>query len=423
MPIGVSSDSDWAVSLLTNTALADMTATLEPAGVVSPVSDRVLTIGIVAGEASGDILGAGLVRSLRKRYPNARFIGIGGEEMEAAGFHSLVPMDRLSVMGLVEVLGRIRELVAIRKRVRSFFLTTRPDVFIGIDSPDFTIGLELQLREAGIKTAHYVSPSVWAWRRKRIFKIARAVDKMLTLFPFEARFYQEHDVPVAFVGHPLADAVPMQPDTGAARDALGLDRNRTVLAVLPGSRAGEVSRLGMLFLSAARWLQERQPDLQLVIPCVNRARQKQLNEMLEELEVKLPVTLVLGRSREVMAAADVVLLASGTATLEAMLLKKPMVVGYRLSGLTYYIATKLVKVPYVSLPNLLAQRELVPELLQDNATPEALGQAVLDWLQPDGGVDSLHQAFCEIHDQLRQNANERAAEALVPLIEVANHGA
>ncbi|WP_148864911.1 lipid-A-disaccharide synthase [Marinobacter fonticola] len=381
------------------------------------VSERPVTVGIVAGEASGDILGAGLIRALRQRYPNARFAGIGGEEMQAAGFHSLVPMERLSIMGLVEVLKHLGELVSIRRRVRDYFLTTPPDIVIGIDSPDFTIGLELQLRKAGICTAHYVSPSVWAWRRKRIFKIARAVDLMLTLFPFEAKFYEEHNVPVTFVGHPLADAVPLSPDTAAARKALDLPESGAVLAILPGSRAGEVERLGALFLSAAHWLQSRRPDLQLVIPCINRARQQQVQAIIDAQAVKLPVRLVLGRSREVMAAADVILLASGTATLEAMLLKKPMVVGYRLNTVTYFLASHLVKVPFFALPNLLAQRELVPEKLQDEATPESLGQAVLDHLESDGQASALKQAFTELHEQLRRNANERAADALVALIE------
>ncbi|WP_111496562.1 MULTISPECIES: lipid-A-disaccharide synthase [Marinobacter] len=386
------------------------------------ISDRHLTIGIVAGEASGDLLGAGLIRSLRKRYPNARFAGIGGEQMEAAGFHSLVPMDRLSVMGLFEVLERIGELVSIRRRVRDYFLATPPAIVIGIDSPDFTIGLELQLRQAGIPTAHYVSPSVWAWRRKRIFKIARAVDKMLTLFPFEARFYEEHGVPVACVGHPLADDIPLTPDTVAARRALELEPGQPVLAILPGSRAGEVDRLGSLFLATAHWIQQRRDDLQIVIPCVNKARQQQLRTLLDEQDVQLPVKLVLGRSREVMAAADVVLLASGTATLEAMLLKKPMVVGYRLNRMTFLLASRLVKVPHVSLPNLLARRELVPELLQEEATPEALGRAVLDRLKPGPDLDALKQAFAELHETLRRNANERAADALVPVIEGKERG-
>ena len=301
----------------------------------SVASTRKVTFAIVAGEASGDILGAGLIRSLRLRYPNARFVGIGGDEMIAEGFHSLVPMERLSVMGLVEVLGRIRELFDIRARLMNYLLATPPDVVIGIDSPDFTLGIERRCRDAGIPTAHYVSPSVWAWRQKRIFTIAKSVNLMLTLFPFEARFYEEHGVPVAFVGHPLADRIPMMPDTVGARQSLGLLEDAPVLAILPGSRGGEVERLGTLFLEAARWIQGRRPDLQLVIPCVNRDREKQVRALVEALDVKLAVTIVRGRSREVMASSDVVLLASGTATLEAMLLKKPMVVGYRLSRVSY----------------------------------------------------------------------------------------
>ena len=380
------------------------------------VSSRKVTIAIIAGEASGDILGAGLIRSLRKRYPKARFVGIGGDEMIAEGFHSLVPLERLSVMGLVEVLGRIRELFSIRARLLEYFFTTPPDVVIGIDSPDFTLAIERRCREAGIPSVHYVSPSVWAWRQKRIFKIAKSVDLMLTLFPFEARFYEEHNVPVAFVGHPLADRIPMQPDTGAARKALGLNLDQPVLAVLPGSRGGEVERLGTLFLEASRWLQGRRPDIQLVIPCVNRDREKQVEGLVEALEVKLPVTLVRGRSREVMAASDVVLLASGTATLEAMLLKRPMVVGYRLSNLSYKLLSRLVKVPWVALPNLLAQKGLVPELLQDDATPEALGAAVLERMENTEEREQLQQAFSELHESLRQNADERAATAISELM-------
>ncbi|MCC4270554.1 lipid-A-disaccharide synthase [Marinobacter nauticus] len=375
------------------------------------------TIAIIAGEASGDILGAGLIRALRKRYPKARFVGIGGDEMIAEGFHSLVPMERLSVMGLVEVLGRIRELFSIRARLLGYLFTTPPDVVIGIDSPDFTLAIERRCREAGIPSVHYVSPSVWAWRQKRIFKIAKSVDLMLTLFPFEARFYEEHHVPVSFVGHPLADRIALEPDTLAARESLGLEVDKPVLAVLPGSRGGEVERLGTLFLEASRWLQARRPDLQLVIPCVNRDRERQVRALVESLEVSLPVTLVRGRSREVMAASDVVLLASGTATLEAMLLKKPMVVGYRLSDFSYKILSRLVKVPWVALPNLLAQEQLVPELLQDDATPEKLGAAVLERLENEQERDRLHQAFLELHQALRQGADERAAAAVSELLE------
>lgn len=383
----------------------------------SVASTRKVTFAIVAGEASGDILGAGLIRSLRLRYPNARFVGIGGDEMIAEGFHSLVPMERLSVMGLVEVLGRIRELFDIRARLMNYLLATPPDVVIGIDSPDFTLGIERRCRDAGIPTAHYVSPSVWAWRQKRIFTIAKSVNLMLTLFPFEARFYEEHGVPVAFVGHPLADRIPMMPDTVGARQSLGLLEDAPVLAILPGSRGGEVERLGTLFLEAARWIQGRRPDLQLVIPCVNRDREKQVQALVEALDVKLAVTIVRGRSREVMASSDVVLLASGTATLEAMLLKKPMVVGYRLSRVSYALVSRLVKVPYVALPNLLAKEQLVPELLQDDASPESLGEAVLERLENEPERARLTAAFSQLHEQLRQGADEQSAAAISALIE------
>ncbi|MBK1886649.1 lipid-A-disaccharide synthase [Marinobacter sp. DY40_1A1] len=381
------------------------------------VSDRSITFGIIAGEASGDILGAGLIRSLRNRYPKARFVGIGGDEMIAEGFHSLVPMERLSVMGLVEVLGRIRELFRIRARLLSYFFATPPDVVIGIDSPDFTLAIERRCREAGIPSVHYVSPSVWAWRQKRIFKIAKSVDLMLTLLPFEARFYEEHQVPVAFVGHPLADRIPLVPETGKARQDLGLDESAPLLAVLPGSRAGEVERLGTLFLEAARWIQAKRPDVQLVIPCVNREREQQVRDLIEALDVKLQVTIVRGRSREVMAASDVVLLASGTATLEAMLLKKPMVVGYRLSNVSWAVISRLVKVPHVSLPNLLAKQPLVPELLQDDATPESLGAAVLERMENQQERDRLVEAFSELHHTLKQDADEKAAQAISELVE------
>lgn len=386
----------------------------QSSGVVS--HDR-LTFALVAGEVSGDILGSGLIRSLRKRYPNARFVGIGGEDMIAEGFHSLVPMERLSVMGLVEVLGRLRELFSIRARLMDYLLTTPPDVVIGIDSPDFTLGVEERCRKAGIPTVHYVSPSVWAWRQKRIAGIARSVDLMLTLLPFEAQFYEDHGVPVSFVGHPLADRIPMETDTGGARDNLGLDRDRPVLAMLPGSRGGEVEKLGTLFLQTAQRLQAQHPDLQLVVPCVNRDREVQVRALAEALEVKLPLTLVRGRSREVMASADVVLLASGTATLEAMLLKKPMVVSYRLNRLTFALVSRLVKVSWVSLPNLLAGKALVPELLQDDATPERLAGAVLEQLDNPAERDHLIQAFAELHETLRRNADERAAEAVSGLVQ------
>ena len=377
---------------------------------------RPLRIGLVAGETSGDILGAGLIQAIKRRRPDAVFEGIGGPLMLAEGFVSHVPMERLSVMGLVEVLGRLRELVGIRRRLAQHFLDQPPDVFIGIDAPDFTLGLEEKLRQAGIATVHYVSPSVWAWRQNRIFKIARAVDLMLTLFPFEARFYEEHQVPVRFVGHPLADLIPMQPDQQQARQTLGLPADRQILAILPGSRGGEVQRLGEVFLATARWLQQRLPELMFVIPAVNDERRRQIESIAAQVAPDLSLRIVDGRSREVMVASDAILLASGTATLEATLLKRPMVVAYRLAPTTYRIMRRLMKAPFVSLPNLLAQRELVPELIQDRANPVDLGKALLRLLRHEVDAGKLVTVYNEIHQQLRQGASEQAADAVLELI-------
>lgn len=380
------------------------------------VSDRPVTVAMVAGEASGDILGAGLIKSILKRYPNARFEGIGGPLMKAEGFDSHVPMERLSVMGLVEVLGRIFELIGIRRRLKKYFLKSKPDAFIGIDAPDFNIGLELALRKKGIKTGHYVSPSVWAWRQKRIFKIARAVDLMLTLFPFEAKFYKDHNVAVRFVGHPLADSIPEQSDKIEARKSLGLDTGTKYVALLPGSRAGEISYIGKSFLDTAAWLYARDSSIKFILPYVNDARKEQIEALLAECEADLPLTLIEGRSREVMAASDVIVLASGTATLEAMLVKRPMVVSYRVSKITHYIMKRLLKAPFISLPNLLAGRELVPELVQDDAQPELIGPQVMERLLP-AKADEMRESFSELHKSLKLNASEQAADAVVNLIE------
>ncbi len=387
-----------------------------PASSDPAISRAELTIGLVAGEASGDILGAGLMRALRERLPNARFVGLGGPLMEARGFHSLIPIERMSVMGLVEVLARLPEFFAIRRRLREYFTEViNPQVVIGIDSPDFTLGLEEQLRRRGLLTVHYVSPSVWAWRQKRVFKVARAVDLILTLFPFEARFYERHKVPVAFVGHPLADQIPLDVDQASAREALELAPGATV-AILPGSRGGEIRYLGETFLQTAKWLHERRPDLQFVVPCVNRARYEQFAALLGELAADLPVKLIMGRSREAMAAADVVLLASGTAALEAMLLKRPMVVAYRVAPTSYRVLSRMVKIANVSLPNLLASRPLVPEFIQDEATPENLGPAVLERLENPREIELEQNEFLRIHRELKRNADERAADAIVGLL-------
>ena len=369
-----------------------------------------LRIALVAGEASGDILGSGLMRALKAKHPDIEFIGVGGPLMEAEGMRSYFPMERLSVMGLVEVLGRLRELLKRRKELVQTLIAEKPDVFIGIDAPDFTLNIELQLRRAGIKTVHYVSPSVWAWRQKRVLKIREGCDLMLTLLPFEAKFYEEHGVPVRFVGHSLADTIPLEADRAAARAELGLP-DGPLVALMPGSRGGEVSKLGGLFLEAAAIIHAARPEVRFVLPCANAARRQQIEQLMAGRD--LPLTLLDGRSHLALAACDAVLIASGTATLEALLYKRPMVVAYRLAGLTFWILKRLVKSPYVSLPNLLAQRMLVPEFLQDAATPEALAHTLLPLL--DGGEEQT-RGFDEIHRTLRLDASNQAADAVLDLI-------
>ena len=385
------------------------------------MADRksVLRVGMLAGEASGDILGAGLIAALQKRFDVVEVVGIAGPRMQALGAQSLFPMERLSVMGLVEPLKRLPELLRIRRNLRLHFLANRPDVFIGIDSPDFNLGLEEALKAAGIPTVHYVSPSVWAWRQGRIKKIARAVDHILTLLPFEADFYREHQVPVTFVGHPLADEIPLEVDVGAARQKLALSRSDHVVALLPGSRGGEVRLLGPLFLQAANWCHQRRPELKFVLPAANAERRQQIEMQLAEMAgaENLPVTVLDGDSQTALAAADAVLIASGTATLETMLMGKPMVVAYKMATLSYAIFSRMLHTPWVSLPNLLAQKELVPEILQDDATPEALGAAILRYFDDPLLQDQLRRDFSELHQELRRDASERAADAICRMLE------
>lgn len=366
---------------------------------------------MVAGEASGDQLGAGLISNLKKYFPDAEFVGIGGAKMQQQGFRSLFPMERLSVMGLVEPLKRLPELLRIRRRLFHYFISHQFDLVVGIDSPDFNLGLELRLRRRGIKTAHYVSPSVWAWRQGRIRKIAKAVDRMLTLLPFEADFYRQYRVPVTFVGHPLAEEIPFENDTAAARQALDLPVDAIVLAIMPGSRASEVAQLGTLFLEVARHCQQKIPGLLLVIPAANAARRQQIEEQLRDFP-ELPVKLLNGNSHQAMAAADAVLLASGTTALEAMLLKKPMVVSYRMGNMSYRIFSKMIKVPYISLPNLLAAKMLVPECIQSDATVERLSAELLPLLTDKEKASALQEIYLELHRQLQQGGNARAAKVL-----------
>lgn len=370
---------------------------------------------IVAGEASGDTLGADLIRSLKKHFPNAIFEGIGGSKMQAEGFSSLFPMDRLSVMGFIDPLKRLPELLRIRRFLIKRYRQNPPVVFIGIDAPDFNLNIEHKLRTSGVVTVHYVSPSVWAWRSGRIKKIKRSVDLMLTLFPFESHFYQEHDVPVCYVGHPLANQFGHQPQTMKARRKLGLDLQRPLLCLMPGSRAGEVEMLADLFLNTAEHVKEQiGKELQIVIPAANRARYEQLQTILASRNGT--ISLLYQQSHLAMEAADVVLLASGTTALEAMLLKKPMVVSYRIGALTYRLVSPFIKTPFVSIPNLLANKMLVPELIQDDATVENLSAQIVSAFEADSTEDQVDQ-FYRLHEQLTLHSGDVAAAAIVDLIE------
>ena len=377
--------------------------------------DNSPTIALAAGEASGDLLGAGLVAALRERLPSARFEGIAGPAMQAEGCEVIYPMERLSVMGLVEVAGRYVSLMRDRRQLGNHWLRRRPDVFIGIDAPDFNLGLERRLRDHGIPTVHYVSPSVWAWRRYRVRGIRKAVDLMLTLFPFEAAFYEDSGVDVAHVGHTLADLIDLEVEPKAARRALDLDEDASYVALLPGSRMTEINSLGTLTLETAAWLQSRRPQLRFVMPAATPAIHAELERRIAAQGI--PVTLVDGRAREVMAAADVVVLASGTATLEAMLLKRPMVITYKLHPLTYHIMKAMMHVEHVGLPNLLAGSSVVPERLQAEARAERIGADVLAWLDDSEARARLMDIFTGLHKTLRLGASARAADAVVALLQ------
>ncbi len=374
-----------------------------------------MRIGIVAGEASGDRLGAGLIAALRCRDDHLEVEGIGGARMEEAGCKVLYPMDRLAVMGVFEVLGRYRELGAARARLAEHFLSSPPDLFVGIDAPEFNLGLEERLRAAGVRTVHYVSPQVWAWRPWRIGRIGRAVDLMLVLFPFEENLYQSHGIPVKLVGHPLADEIPDANDKEAARAALSLSPDRPVVALLPGSRDNELRYHVELFLQSALELCAARPDLQCAFAASGREGRLYIEGFLQRLDPEIPIKVFEHRTREVIAAADVVLTVSGTASLETLLVGRPMVVSYRMSALSYLVARLLVRAPYVSLPNLLAGKRLVPEILQGEAEPRRLAREVSRWLDEPVAVEDLQQAFSAIRLVLRRQASHAAAEALFDL--------
>ncbi len=373
-------------------------------------------IAIVAGEASGDLLASALIRALKVHRPNLRFEGIAGPQMIAAGCECLYPLERLSVMGLTEALGRYLELLPVRTRLKKRWLAEPPALFIGVDAPDFNLSLEEGLRKGGITTAHYVSPSVWAWRRYRIRKIARAVDRMLTLFPFETNFYREHDVPVRFVGHPLTDIIPANTDRDAARHALNLPITGEYIALLPGSRGHELDYLAGPMVGAARWLTKHRPGVAFIVPMINADMRERFQRVLEQQGQGLDIRIIDGQSREAMAAADGVLLASGTATLEAMLLNRPMVVAYRLHPVSFRIMKALFSVRYIALPNLLAGKQLVPEFLQSEATPEHLGAALLELLEDNEKRQQLCHEFSRIRTSLGNDASARAADAILELL-------
>lgn len=369
--------------------------------------------GIVVGEHSGDTLGAGLMRELQKSYPNAKFVGIGGPKMKALGFESLFDMEELAVMGVFEVLGRLRRLFKVRDDLVRYFTNNRPDVFIGIDAPDFNLRLELPLKQTGIKTIHYVSPSVWAWRHKRIFKIAQATNMVLSLLPFEKAFYDQYNVPCTFVGHPLADDIPLSSDKGQARAELGLGDGK-ILAIMPGSRGGELTRLVPVFLASAKKLHQEDSSLSFVAPMVSQKRADQFNQLHQKFAPELPITVFIDKTQQVMAASDCLLIASGTVTLEAALIKRPMVVCYKFNPMTYHMFKGFVKIKWFSLPNLLSDKELLPELLQANVTTEKIVPLLKERLYQD--QSDLTQTYLDIHLSLKQDASKQSAQAVINLL-------
>jgi lipid-A-disaccharide synthase len=382
------------------------------------VSTHTPTIALVAGEASGDQLGAALIGELRKHHPAAVFVGIGGKRMQSAGMNSWWDSEQLAVFGLFEVLSHFPRLYRIRRQLRQRLLALKPDVFIGIDAPDFNLGLETVLRRKGIRTVHYVSPTVWAWREKRVKKIARAADLVLCLFPFEPVFYQGHGVPAAYVGHPMADQISVDQDPAAARRHLGINIEGIHIALLPGSRAGEVSKLATPMIEAARILARKTPEIHFSAAMANSRVRTQFETTMERLAMP-NIKLVDDDPRGVIAAADVVMVASGTATLETMLINRPMVASYRLAPSTYQLAKslKLVRAKFFSLPNILAGEALVPELLQDEASGPRMAEEVMKWLDNASQRQALKIRFSELHEQLRCNASARAAEAVVELLQ------
>lgn len=383
-------------------------------------------IALVAGEISGDILGAGLINALKIHYPNARFIGVAGPRMIEAGCETLFDMEELAVMGLAEVVKHLPRLLKRRKQVIETMLAQKPDIFIGIDAPDFNLTVEEKLKASGIKTIHYVSPSVWAWRQSRVHKIARATNLVLAFLPFEKAFYDRFNVPCRFIGHTMADAIALKPNRSEACSNLDIDDKQRYVAILAGSRASEVGFLAEPFLKTAQILKARYPELQFLVPMVNEKRIEQFNAIKAQVAPELDLHIIKGGARQAMIAADATLLASGTAALEGMLCKSPMVVGYKMKPLTYWLAKKLVKTKYISLPNLLADEMLVPELIQDECNPENLAWYLGNYLADDSESqkqkNQLKQRFTEIHKMIQCDADAQAAQAVIDLLETDTSG-
>lgn len=374
-----------------------------------------LKIGIVAGEPSGDHLGADLVRAIKKTRPDIELIGIGGKELEAEGCRSLFPMERLSVMGIVEVARRFFELLGIRRKLKQYFITNPPDVFIGIDAPDFNLPLERFLRRNDIKTVHYVSPSVWAWRQGRLKNIAKSVDLMLTLFPFEKQYYDNHNIPALYTGHPLARNLPEQSDRQEAINILGLDPDEKYIAILPGSRNGEIKRITPAFLDACKLCSRERPELKFIAGLLNQESEQLFLHIRDNVVPEVEIKTFINNSHAVMAAASLILVASGTATLEAMLVKRPMVVGYKVNRLTALLIRMMLKIPYVSLPNLLANERIVPEHLQDECNGNNLSYSMLKWLEDAEARKDLMDKFSCIHKQLLQPESSYIAGSIIAL--------
>ena len=376
------------------------------------MSQESLRLGLCAGEASGDILAGSILRAWQRRGTSLDITGVGGNQMQAAGLESLCAMDRLAVMGLVEPLKRLPELLGIRRRLIAQQQRVAPELFVGVDSPDFNLPVERRLRASGIPTAHLVSPSVWAWRRGRLRGIRESVDRMLCLLPFEVDIYREAGIDAVCVGHPLIDELQQLPAAGELRAAMGLPFDKTLVAVLPGSREGEVRHLMPVFADAMQLLQARHTGLHFVIPAANAERHQQIESVLQS--TALSVSLIRGQGREVMRCSDAIMIASGTATLEAMLLRKPMVISYRMASLSWAILSRLVKTPYVGLPNVLAGEKVVPEILQHDATDSLLADAVSELLGGDG--DRQVRRFDELSGLIGGNFAERSIDALLPLV-------